>query len=364
MKFSRSIIIFLFVSSVLGAFSYALNRTDGNIYKSFLFTLCFLAIKIGLIPPNVPLELNQSQPNQQLVSRVQPRPVYNPYVSVLYESRPSGLYMDHIQRAGSQYDLSYHSQSAITEIRAGDSYVTQAAWLLITIWMLQHQSAGFQPVRQAPPPPHLQWLYGNNYQPGQFGYGKGGGTRTIRVTGATQNAGSEKKDPSSGSWEYKEVMRELDRQSSRKKVEIEVGDQIYTIKNTYREDAYELGYKLADQIYDSIRECDTDICDIAKNLGFKADNIKNVKHHVFYNKHYLDRLAPAEPVEYRRFDVNIQQALAWKRLEIGTHTQDDVTWMKHECAERHHELKYGSGYSEAHDQAQSRFDGAPWEDQF
>ena len=38
--------------------------------------------------------------------------------------------------------------------------------------------------------------------------------------------------------------------------------------------------------------------------------------------------------------------------------------MKHECAERHHELKYGSGYSEAHDQAQSRFDSAPWEDQF
>ena len=68
MKFSKSIIIFLFVSSVLGAFSYELNRTDGNVYKSFLFTLCFLAIKIGLIPPNVPLELNQSQPNQQLVS--------------------------------------------------------------------------------------------------------------------------------------------------------------------------------------------------------------------------------------------------------------------------------------------------------
>ena len=78
-------------------------------------------------------------------------------------------------------------------------------------------------------------------------------------------------------------MRELERQSSSKKVEIEFGDQIYTIKNPYREDAYELGYKLADQIYDSIRESDTDICDIAQNLGFKADNIKNVKDHVFYN---------------------------------------------------------------------------------
>ena len=190
------------------------------------------------------------------------------------------------------------------------------------------------------------------------------GPRSLTVRGLTQNVGSEKKDPSSGSLDYKEVMRELERQSSRKKVEIEAGDQIYTIKNPYREDAYELGYKLADTIYDSIRECDTDICDIAKNLGFKANNIKNVKDHVFYNKHDLDRLAPAEPVEYRRFDANIQQALAWKRLETGTHTQDDITWIKHECAERHHELKYGSGYSEAHDHAQSRFDGAPWEDQF
>jgi hypothetical protein len=67
---------------------------------------------------------------------------------------------------------------------------------------------------------------------------------------------------------------------------------------------------LSDQIYDSIRECDTDICDIAENLGFKADNIINVKDHVFYNKHYLDRLALAELVEYRRFDAKIQQALA------------------------------------------------------
>ena len=98
MKFSRSILIFLFVSSILGAFSYALNRTDGNVYKSVLFTLYFLAIEIGLITPNVPLKLDHHQPNQQLVSRVQTLPVYNPYVSVLDDYRPSGLYMDNIQR--------------------------------------------------------------------------------------------------------------------------------------------------------------------------------------------------------------------------------------------------------------------------
>jgi len=109
-----------------------------------------------LIPINVPLKLSQSQPNQELVSRVQPRPVYNPYVSILDDYRPSGLYMDNIQRPVSQHDLSYHSQPVINELRAGDSSVTQAAWLLITIWMLQQESLGFQPVRQAPRPPHLE----------------------------------------------------------------------------------------------------------------------------------------------------------------------------------------------------------------
>jgi hypothetical protein len=141
------------------------------------------------------------------------------------------------------------------------------------------------------------------------------------VRGATQNAGSEKKQSSNGSWDYAKSMRELDCQSSKKRVAV-------------------LADKLAEQIYDSIRECDTDICDIPANLGFKADTIKNVKSHVFYNEYDLDRFAPAEPVEHRRFDANLQQTLAWKRLETGIHTQNDMTWIKDDCSERHHELNY------------------------
>lgn len=49
-----------------------------------------------------------------------------------------------------------HSQKLINEIRAGDSCLTQAAWLLITIWILQQQSAGFQPINPAPMPPHIE----------------------------------------------------------------------------------------------------------------------------------------------------------------------------------------------------------------
>ena len=41
-----------------------------------------------------------------------------------------------------------------------------------------------------------------------------------------------------------------------------------------------------------------------------------------------------------------------------------LLWIKHECAERHHELKYDSGYTEAHERAQSRSEGYPWENKF
>ena len=362
-KFSKSILIFLFVSSTLSAFYYALKRTNGNVYQSIMFTMYFVAIKIGLIGPNLAPKLDQYQPNPQLISRVIESPRYHPYVSLYNEYRPSGLYMDKIEQLVPRPYVSYHSESVIKELRAG-SRLTETAWLFLMIWMLQQQqSVSFQPVRQAPPPPHFQWLYGNNYQPGQFGYGKSAGPRSITVRGMTQNAGSDKKYPSSGSWDYVDIMKELAKQSSNNRIEIQVADQIYMFKNTYRQSADELQFILAEKIYDSIRECDTDISDVAENLGFKAYNIKNVKDHVFYNEHNLDRYGPDE-IEHKRFDATLEQALAWKRLETGTHTQDDITWIKHECAERHHELKYGSGYSEAHERAQSRYEGYPWENKF
>ena len=123
MKFLKSILIFLFFSSLSGAFFYALNRTDGNVLKSLQFALYFLAMKSGLIGPNVPLELNQ---NQQLVSRVQPLSSYNPYVSILDDYRPSGLLMDSRERSSLVPGYSY-SQNVINELRAGNRRVREAA---------------------------------------------------------------------------------------------------------------------------------------------------------------------------------------------------------------------------------------------
>ena len=53
MKFSKSILIFLFFSSLSGAFYYALKRTTGNVFKFLQFALFFLAIKIDRIWLNV-----------------------------------------------------------------------------------------------------------------------------------------------------------------------------------------------------------------------------------------------------------------------------------------------------------------------
>ena len=60
-----------------------------------------------------------------------------------------------------------------------------------------------------------------------------------------------------------------------------------------------------------------------------------------------------ETPTYGRFDSSLEQALAWRRLEANTHNPNDLTWLKHELAERYHELKYSSGYSEAHNQPEN-----------
>lgn len=165
--------------------------------------------------------------------------------------------------------ISYLRGGSFIDIVAALGIISAIIILSTNDWGL-----AFQPNPNAIIPPHLQWLYGNQQPGNHFGYGKGAGSRSLTVTGMTQNAGFEKKDPLSGSWDYVDVMKELAKQSSKNRIEIQVGDQIYVFKNPYRQEADELQFKLAEKIYDSIRDCDTDICDIAENLGFRADNIR------------------------------------------------------------------------------------------
>ena len=103
-----------------------------------------------------------------------------------------------------------------------------------------------------------------------------------------QNAASDKKSPSYESCDYFSVIKELEKQSKRSTIEIEVANQIYRFKTSPQDLTLDLENKLAEKIYNSIRESDTDISDIASHLGIKKKNIKNVKDHIFYNSHKLD----------------------------------------------------------------------------
>lgn len=82
-------------------------------------------------------------------------------------------------------------------------------------------------------------------------------------------------------------MQQLTKQYNNTKIEIQVGDQIYIFKNSYCQNADELQFKLIKKIYNSIKEFNTNVWDIAENIDFKVNNLKNVKDHVFYNQYLL-----------------------------------------------------------------------------
>ncbi len=112
----------------------------------------------------------------------------------------------------------------------------------------------------------------------------------------------------------------------------------------------------ADAEYAAIRANSGDIAAIAKNTGIKPENIQNVKDHLFYNEHLLDRYVESGvPATTARFDSDLGIAQAWKRLEDGTYTPEDVQLLRHETAEAWYMRKYGPSYNAAHEAAEARF---------
>ena len=136
MKYSKSILIFSFISYTASLFYYTLKRTDGNVYKSVMFTMYFLAIKIGLIGPTVVMAFDPYQQNEQLVTKVEVLLVFNPYISASndYFDRPWRLYIGEtkMDTVAPQYS---RSAIAITKLRAGSRSedLKQTAYLLVSI---------------------------------------------------------------------------------------------------------------------------------------------------------------------------------------------------------------------------------------
>ena len=93
--------------------------------------------------------------------------------------RPSGFLMDSIERSSLVPEYSY-SQDAIKELRAGDR-LSDAAWLLLVIWMLQQEGAGFQQVRPVARLPHIE-----SAQNLLFGKPKSGGRSKLRLSNSEE----------------------------------------------------------------------------------------------------------------------------------------------------------------------------------
>ena len=225
-------------------------------------------------------------------------------------------------------------------------------------------SIAFTPSPTRIAPPNIDFLCGDKKPGNTFGYGKGVGPRSNTITYADliQNAGSDEDNKSAGSYEYAETMRQLDEGKSKKMIPIEIGDETYNIPNPHYYNTEELGETLADQMYDNIRQYDTDVAKIAQNSGLQESVIKDIKDHVFYREHYCDKYVDqgSEP-EWQRFDPCLQQALSWRRWIEGTQNELDRKWLRHEQLESEYETRYGCGYDKAHEYAQSHADGDPWD---
>ena len=88
---------------------------------------------------------------------------------------------------------------------------------------------------------------------------------------------------------------------------------------------------------------------IARNSGFKVEDVRQIRSHVFFKKHDLY-------VGYSRFPADYDMAVAWKRLQEGRALPRDITLLHHELLESQLEIKYNLNISEAHAKASEQYD--------
>ena len=160
---------------------------------------------------------------------------------------------------------------------------------------------------------------------------------------------------------YSQIMDELENQKDQKVVVVKIGDKTYTLNNPYKDGADELQYKLAEKLYNDCRKDNKDVSEIAEKNTLKKENVQKCKDHIFNNEHLLDQYEElGEPAEYKKFDPNLKQALAWERFKDGIPTKEDIEWLRHEFVEQAYESKNNAGYRDSHKYAQNRYNGDPW----
>lgn len=90
---------------------------------------------------------------------------------------------------------------------------------------------------------------------------------------------------------------------------------------------------------------------IAKNSGLSVADIRQIKRHVFFEKHKLYN-------GYQYFYPDYDMAVAWKRLQEGRAKQRDIILLKHELLESKLEKEYNLTIADAHERASQKYDWA------
>lgn len=94
-----------------------------------------------------------------------------------------------------------------------------------------------------------------------------------------------------------------------------------------------------------------DIAVIARHSGFTERDVKQIKRHIFYNKH---QTYDGYKVLYPDYDM----AVAWNRIYAGEPLERDILLLHHELLESTLEREYNLTLSEAHSMATEKYDWA------
>ena len=127
---------------------------------------------------------------------------------------------------------------------------------------------------------------------------------------------------------------------------INTGGKI-TDKNYMKVQEYE---QQAKDFYNCRIRSDDDIKLISQNTDFSYDDISAVKRHIMEDTHLF------EDGSVRKFDADIDIALAWQRLMQGHSNETDILLVNHELCELNYIKKTGCSYEKAHRYATKKYD--------
>ncbi|WP_444908173.1 hypothetical protein ACJJIR_09665 [Microbulbifer sp. SSSA008] len=102
--------------------------------------------------------------------------------------------------------------------------------------------------------------------------------------------------------------------------------------------------------YDAVRasNSNSDVVSIAKNSGMPEFQVERIKQHVFFDDTHI-----LGDGSVGRFHPDIEIADSWKRLQGGTHTDNDLILLQHEYFESRFEKIFKVDYDTAHNKTES-----------